>query len=221
MLNKKGFILTPYIFIILIVSITIITAFYVPIFNASAAVNQSRRAVYVSMKERAGLERLYSIIRDDLTFVGIVEYTDLEKTFTVTDVIPATFKDNSITGIAPSNEETRYPFTITNATALNIQLTPQGSGAYDYDLLGENGNSILGSFATTNVYISVNIDIPKTTMVPGLYTLVVYPRSNALLVNYNYEEVATRTAKVINQDGKERILTITNQTELNISLVGE
>lgn len=150
--NERGYVTVGTIVVILILTSMYLVIFFGKILNTSNQVAQSSLISDEIVKDSNGKERLYSLLRSNVSFEGEVIYEDLERQYEV-ETINETYEPIVI-HTNPHNSST---FNINNKTPIDVEFTVMGEDCLysaellinDKDLLNGMASNLNSGFSTT------------------------------------------------------------------------
>ncbi|HHT98366.1 MAG TPA: hypothetical protein GXZ90_10795 [Clostridiales bacterium] len=83
MKNNEGFITLGIIVAVLIISMILIGIFYKPMISTTMNVKKSEDIVDIYINANNGKERLYSTLRENISYQGKVEFEDIENEYDI------------------------------------------------------------------------------------------------------------------------------------------
>jgi len=212
--NKKGAVTISIIVGVLILTLIVITTFMNPILNTSLNLKQSKEIIPDYIDNITGLERVYSILNENVSYKGSVEFPDIQKEYEVSD-IDSVYEERVLD--FSSNLNT---FFINNETDIEIQLkfTPYGpTSSYDVRLVLNDEFEVKNEDdLSTNSVITVNKDFVydkinnKTNY--GEYKLLINANNAQVTATVTYDKLTFRELSLTG-DNLEQTLVIDNRNE--------
>lgn len=138
--DKRGFVTIGLVISVMLISIIIISIFYKPIVNTTMDVKNSKSITPDYISNLSGQERVYSLLKENVSYKGNVSFEDLNREFKIKTikedyedielVNPNVFHINNETEITisleahpiDSNEPHSYDYTLT----LNDEIVSEG-----------------------------------------------------------------------------------------------
>lgn len=159
MKNNEGFITLGIIVAVLIISMILIGIFYKPMISTTMNVKKSEDIVDIYINANNGKERLYSTLRENISYQGKVKFEDVENEY---DIMTSNEEYENIELNFNNNYNT---FNINNQTDIElyfqmVPINPELSHSYDISLT-VNGIDVLEKIDKTNLTNGVTINIDK------------------------------------------------------------
>lgn len=213
-MNKKGAVTISIIVGVLILTLIVITTFLNPILNTSLNLKQSKEIIPDYIDNITGLERVYSILNENVSYKGSVEFPDIQKKYEVSD-IDSVYEERVLD--FSSNLNT---FFINNETDIEIQLkfTPYGpTSSYDVRLVLNDEFEVKSEDGlSTNAIININKEFVydeinnKTNY--GEYKLLINTHNAQVTATVVYNKLTFRELSLTGED-LEQTLVIDNRYE--------
>ncbi len=158
-MNNRGYATFGVLMIILILTSMYLGLFYGGILNTNKDVAKSSLISNEMVKESNGKERLYSLLKDNISFVGQVTYEDLDRGYEI-KTLDETYESVSIHSDSYSSES----FLINNKTDINVHFVVmpidiEESYSYSAELI-LNGKDMFND-SVQNVSSGINVTIDK------------------------------------------------------------
>lgn len=215
-MNKKGFATIGILIVILFVTSMLLLLFYKPILETSKNISKSSLISNQIVKDMNGKERIYSILKENISYEGEVNYEDLNKIYNVTTIdedyesIELHFSSHSLNG-----------FSINNKTSIDIMIEANPvdldeSYSYDVELIN-NGVDLLDGDGQ-GLQVSSDITIPSNKIYNkstgkfnyGTYNLnIPYTENCTVKAIVVYDKLYHRELRLID-DNVERTILISN-----------
>lgn len=214
--NERGFVTVGVIVVILIASMIIIGTFFNPILNTSLDVKKSREIIPQYVNNSNGLERIYSLMRNNVSYNGEIIFDDIDKEYQVTEV------DSEYSTVELSLSELNNSFNIENKTDINISLemTPGNNinaSSYDVELLLDDSENVIsqsGLTSSTVLNVPENYVYNETTgdTKYGKYTLLIEEENSKVTAVVRYKKLDYRETTLKN-NSIDKVMVIDNNEE--------
>lgn len=216
-LNNKGFATTGIILAVLLITMIVITLFLNPILNTSVNVKNSKEFIPEYVNNINGVERVYSVFKENISHNKDISFEDIGKEYRVTQIK----EDYSDIQLILDNYNT---FNVNNKTDINIYFEVY---PIDYELPHSysvnvllNNNKIVASAddmvnnSTMNIANSYlyNEETGETNY--GEYKVDVDTTNCNVVIRVEYKKLDYREIKLSNENIEQNI-GIKNNTDRN------
>ena len=217
MLNNKGFATTGIIFAVLLITMIVITLFLNPILNTSVNVKKSKEIIPEYVNNINGVERVYSVFKENISHNKDITFEDIGKKYKVTTVK----EDYLDIQLLLDNYNT---FNVNNKTDINIyfEVYPidyELPHSYSIDVLLDNNKVVaskdgLVNNSTINVANSYlyNEETGETNY--GEYKIDVDTTNCNVVTRVEYKKLDYREIELSNENIEQNI-GIKNNTDRN------
>lgn len=206
--DKRGFINAGTAITILMLTSVIVIFLYSTTFDTSKIIQSQKGALQEFTATANSKERIYSLLKNNNSFIGKVNYEDLDRSYEVSTVSEEFNEISKSTSSALS-------FSINNKTDLSISTTlsnVQDSCSYSIKL-SHNGNDIplgtnnynLTSGEIFNIDSSEFYDTQTQRSNYGDYSLNVLSSNCTVQANVSYKEIKERILEINGEDLKSEI----------------
>lgn len=216
--NNKGYIAPTTMLIILLVCLMMFGLFYSKTIVVTKDLNESGKLVNDVVNSNTGLERMYSLLYNNVSYEGSSNFSDINKLYEVQTI------EEKFERIVLNSRNNKVKFNINNRTPINIKMTvhPNNDGAYEYSAeLIYDGVNLLEN-ADRNVYdssysIEEIFSYDKETQITnyGEYVLNIDTVNCNVTVEIEYDNLIERTL-LLNNDMVEREIIIKRNDDLKI-----
>lgn len=211
-MNSKGFATTGIIFAVLLTSMLIMAVFFNSILNTSFNVQNSKELVPNYINNMNGIERVYSVFKENISHNKDIAFEDIDKKYKVVKIT----EDYSDVNRNLNNLDTFY---VNNKTNIKISfevypIDSEKAHSYSVDIrLDGYGNVISSDSMTKNSVIDIdenflyNQETGKTNY--GEYEVNVDTTNCSVVIKVEYKRLDYREVEISNENIKQ-ILAIEN-----------
>lgn len=208
-MNNKGYISPAIMLVILLVCLMMFGLFYSRSIVVTKDLNESGKIINDVVNSNTGLERMYSLLYNNISYEGLSNYSDLNKLYEVQTI------EEKFEKIILNSNDKEIQFNIENKTPINIKMTvyPYNEDDYEYSAkLIHNGVNLLGD-AERNIYdssyvIEETFSYNKETQITnyGEYVLNVDAVNCDVEVEIQYDNLIERVILLKNDMVKREIM---------------
>lgn len=216
MRNDKGFATIGVVVAVLIATMIVISIFLNPILNTTVNMKESKEIIPKYVNNISGMERLYSVFKENISHNQDLTFEDIEKDYSITE---KSSDYSQVELVVNGNNDTFY---VNNKTDIDIsfKVVPIDSElphSYNIDLVLNNSESVASKENLSN---DASIEIPEDFLYNedtgetnyGYYSLSINAKNANVLAKINYSKLEHREINIKNNN-IEQVLSIDNSSK--------
>lgn len=203
-MDNKGFATTGIIFAVLLVTMIIMTVFFNPILNTSVNIKNSKELMPEYINDVNGLERVYSVFKENISHDGNIKFEDIGKEYKVNSV-----KEEYSEIVLDNNNS----FNVNNKTDIDIYfevypIDDRLPASYSVNVMLGNKNVVNKNELTNNSTINIDNNYlynKEDGTNYGKYTIDVDTINCDVKTKVKFKKLDYREVEITNDNMKQTI----------------
>lgn len=213
MLNNKGFINSTVAFGMILFVVFFLIVLQGSLTNSSLSLKNISDKTYSYIVDKTGIERIYSLLYNNISYVGEMSYEDIGKVYIIEEI------DSKYDEIVLENKNI---FVIDNKTEIIIDINKEQEDYFEYFLM-LNGQEVYSGFNNTIINIPEDYiyDYRTNNTRYGVYHLIINPYDTAININIYFKKLHNRKIRLTDEKNNVKYIEIINENNKQIFFIKE